>query len=205
VSSIYFFIALIPSIVLHEVSHGYVAFLFGDPTAKEDGRLTLNPIRHIDPFGTILLPALLVFAGAPAFGWAKPVPVNTARLRHPRNQSVLVLLAGPAVNIGLSVLSLLVVRFLLGSNGSVLFLNIFVAFGIVNVTLAVFNLIPLPPFDGSALVERLWPQNKMVLYYRLRAAAMPFAFALVLLDSYTTRLFPSIESHVVRWWFSLLW
>ena len=83
-SSIYFIAALIPSIILHEVSHGWVANFFGDPTAKEQGRLTLNPIRHVDPFGTILLPAMLVFVGAPAFGWAKPVPVNTSRLRKPR-------------------------------------------------------------------------------------------------------------------------
>ena len=92
----FYFISLIPSVVLHEVSHGYVAKLFGDRTAEEQHRLTLNPLRHIDPFGTVLLPALLVFLHFPAFGYAKPVPVNIGRLRKPRQQALWVALAGPA-------------------------------------------------------------------------------------------------------------
>ena len=91
---------LIPSVILHEISHGWVALAFGDDTAKRAGRLTLNPIAHIDPFGTIILPALLILTTGRAFGYAKPVPVNVGKLRSPRNQGLLVSLAGPAVNKG---------------------------------------------------------------------------------------------------------
>src|SRR6204780_875134 len=92
------FCVIVPSIILHEVSHGWVANAFGDDTAKRAGRLSLNPIVHIDPVGTLIVPALLSLAGAGVFGWAKPVPVNTSRLRSPRNEGVLVSLAGPATN-----------------------------------------------------------------------------------------------------------
>ena len=92
------FCCIVPSIILHEVSHGYVANLFGDDTAKRAGRLTLNPVKHVDPVGTLIVPALLSLSTYGVFGWAKPVPVNTARLRSPRNQGVLVSLAGPATN-----------------------------------------------------------------------------------------------------------
>ena len=97
-SEIIVFCVIVPSIILHEVSHGWVANAFGDDTAKRAGRLTLNPVVHVDPVGTLIVPALLSLASAGVFGWAKPVPVNTARLRSPRNQGVLVALAGPAVN-----------------------------------------------------------------------------------------------------------
>ena len=96
---------LVPSVILHEVSHGYVALLFGDDTAKKAGRLTLNPIAHIDPIGSILLPAFLIFVGLTPIGYAKPVPVDVSKLRSPRNQSVLVSLAGPFVNLMISALA----------------------------------------------------------------------------------------------------
>src|SRR5437660_7858144 len=94
-------LVLVPSVVLHEVSHGVVAYAFGDDTAKRAGRLTLNPAAHVDPLGTVAIPLFLSLAGAPIFGYAKPVPVNPRRLRNPRRQSVLVSLAGPATNIAL--------------------------------------------------------------------------------------------------------
>ena len=99
------YLALVPSIILHEVSHGWVALAFGDDTAKRAGRLTLNPIPHIDALGTIILPGLLVLSGSAPFGWAKPVPVTPSRLRNPRQQSVLVSLVGPATNIALAVIA----------------------------------------------------------------------------------------------------
>src|SRR5580692_6808128 len=98
----WYFIWLVPSVTFHEVAHGYVANYFGDSTAKDQHRLSLNPLRHVDLFGTILMPALLIISGLPAFGYAKPVPVNIGRLRNPRKQEIWVALAGPAVNVVLS-------------------------------------------------------------------------------------------------------
>lgn len=183
------FCALVPSVILHEVSHGAVALAFGDDTAKRSGRLTLNPIRHIDPFGTIILPVLLVLSGVGAFGYAKPVPVNVSRLRHPRNESVVVSLVGPAVNILLALVFGFVYAHLVPlSIKTPVFQTgnlslqptwaqlIFVA-GYVNVILAVFNLIPLPPLDGSAVVERLMPSSWLPGYYRIR----PFTLFLPLI------------------------
>ncbi len=100
-----FFVVLVPTIILHEISHGVVAYWCGDDTAKRAGRLSLNPIRHIDPIGTVLLPVLLLVTTHSAFGWAKPVPVRVDRLRHPRNQAVLVGLAGPTTNIILALVA----------------------------------------------------------------------------------------------------
>src|SRR3954468_17873323 len=151
-ADIIFFAVLIPSVILHEISHGWVAFAFGDDTAKREGRLTLNPIAHIDPFGTIILPALLIATSHGAFGYAKPVPVNPRNLRDPRNQSVLVSLAGPAVNIVLAVLAAVVLR-VIGLVSTDLFHQIVFTVGWANVILAAFNLIPLPPLDGSAVIE----------------------------------------------------
>ena len=113
--TVVFFAAFIPSVILHEVSHGVVALAFGDDTAKRAGRLTLNPLPHIDPFGTIILPALMLLVGFAAIAYAKPVPVNVGRLRHPRNESLLVSLVGPAVNIVLAVGAALAYRVVVGS------------------------------------------------------------------------------------------
>src|ERR1019366_932750 len=141
-----------PSIILHEISLGGVALWFGDDTAKRAGRLTLTPIPHIDPFVTLILPAVLTLAGAGAFGYAKPVPVNVGRLRHPRNEGLLVSLAGPATNIGLALASVAWLRFvrppsalfnlgLLGDRAPLADRVIFYL-GYVNVILATFNLLP---------------------------------------------------------------
>jgi Zn-dependent protease len=198
-----FFAALVPSVILHEVSHGAVALVFGDDTARRAGRLTLNPLRHIDPFGTIILPALLLLSGLGAFGYAKPVPVNVSHLRHPRNEGVLVSLVGPAVNIVLAVLfGLLYAHAVpMSVKGSVVQTGnisaqpawaqlVFVA-GYVNVILAVFNLIPLPPLDGSAVVERVLPSKLLPAYYRIR----PFTLFLPLV---VVVLFPRVLNDVFQ-------
>jgi Zn-dependent protease len=170
--------SLIPSVILHEVAHGVVALRLGDDTARRAGRLTLNPVKHVDPFGTLLLPAMLALSGLGILGYAKPVPVDVRRLRHPRNDSVWVALAGPGTNIVLSVLAALVYRAFEpeGTAGDVVLL-----FGVVNVILAAFNLIPLPPLDGSALVERVLPRSWWSQYLRLRKYSMLLVLAVVIL------------------------
>ncbi len=203
-SYVYFFLAIIPSIVLHEVSHGYVAYLFGDPTAKENHRLTLNPLRHVDPFGTVLLPALLILSHLPAFGYAKPVPVNIGRLRNPRKQSLYVSLAGPAVNIILSGVGYLISYLALHVTYSSWMLQFGVAFGLVNLTLAVFNLLPIPPLDGSAIIERFVPSRHLPSYYRFRMKALPIVMVLILLDSMFLHVGTNLLTSLQNWWIHLL-
>jgi Zn-dependent protease len=156
--------------VLHEISHGWVANAFGDPTARDLGRLSLNPVRHVDPFGTVVLPLVLAVSGAPVFGWAKPVPVVARRMRKPRLHMMLVALAGPGMNLFLALLAgiaLALVRLAMPTGGAAwafLMINL-VNFIAINIFLAVFNLLPLPPFDGGHVVEGLLPR-RIALYYR---------------------------------------
>ncbi len=169
---------LIPAIILHEVSHGVVALAFGDDTAKRAGRLTLNPIAHVDPVGSVALPLLLAIAGAPVFGWAKPVPVNPRNLRNPRQQTLLVSLAGPATNIVLAIGAAVVLR---GATHSSLPIDLAVQFGIINVVLATFNLIPIPPLDGSAVIERFLPATWWPGWLRLRQYSLAILFVILFL------------------------
>ncbi len=178
-ADIFYLLALLPSVVLHELSHGVVANWCGDDTAKASGRLSVNPIRHLDPVGSLLVPGVMILAGLPAFGWAKPVPVNLARLRNPRNQSVLVALAGPATNIVLAAAAALAVRQLDPAQLEGYLAEFLINFGLVNVVLAVFNLIPIPPLDGSAVIERLLPNSLMAGYLQLRRFALPLVLILV--------------------------
>ena len=177
---------LFASVILHEVSHGAVALRFGDDTAQKAGRLTLNPVSHVDVFGTLILPAILVLAGSAPFGWAKPVPVNPSRLRSPRTHSLLVSLAGPAVNIALALIAALALRSVLPAtfvdvDSLPITTRLLINLGIVNVVLAVFNLIPIPPLDGSAMVERLLPASWWPGYLKLRQYSMGLLLVLVLL------------------------
>ena len=174
---------LVPSVILHEVSHGVVALWYGDDTAKQAGRLTLNPLPHIDPFGTILLPVLLSLGGLGAFGYAKPVPVRPNRLRDPRQHSLYVSLVGPAVNIVLAAMAVLVFRTFF-SDGTLFDLSLAARvvffFGLINVILAVFNLLPIPPLDGSAMVERVLPERWWPMWLRLRQWSMGILLLVVL-------------------------
>lgn len=152
---------IIFAITLHEAAHGYVAYRLGDPTARDLGRVTANPIKHIDPFGTIILPLLLYLSPAPfLFGYAKPVPVNYRRLRRPRRDSAIVAFAGPASNILLAVLSALLIHaagLIPGSGGEWLVKNLANSIW-VNLILAVLNLLPLPPLDGGRIAVGLLPR-----------------------------------------------
>ena len=157
-------VILIFSIVLHEVSHGWVANSLGDPTAKNAGRLTLNPLPHIDPIGSLALPLFLVVmssitGGGIIFGWAKPVPVNPANLRDQKWGSVMVSLAGPASNLAVALIFGLLLRFLGGDalNPSLALLFGYIAY--INILLAVFNLLPIPPLDGSHILFSLLPAS----------------------------------------------
>lgn len=178
-------VPVVAAVVLHEVAHGFVADRLGDPTAKERGRLTLNPISHIDPFGTIALPAFLIFANSPfVFGYAKPVPVNFARLGNPKRDMIWVAAAGPATNIALAVLSAVAFHLLLGLyspgessaalEGGLLMLKGSV---IVNVVLATFNLLPILPLDGGRVLTGLLPLKLAIAYSRLE----PFGMFIVVL------------------------
>ena len=187
------------AVTFHEAAHGFVAYHFGDDTARRAGRVTFNPFKHVDPFGTIILPALMLLVGFGAIGYAKPVPVNPGRLRHPRNESLLVSLVGPAVNIVLAVAAALAYRIVVGSTAIPLdshgfpeqmLPKVLLILGFANVILAVFNLIPIPPLDGSAVVERVLPKSWWPGYLRLRQFSLPLVLLLVLLaPQVLTRIF----------------
>lgn len=202
----YLFAAIVPSIIFHEVSHGVVALWFGDDTAKRAGRLTLNPIAHVDPFGTILLPALLSLSGLGAFGYAKPVPVNVRRLRHPRQHSLYVSLAGPLTNFAIAAVALVLFRLLrpnaLGFIDDLPVLPQWLFWlGLVNVLLGVFNLLPIPPLDGSAMIERFLPHSWWPTWLRFRQWGFGILLLLIfVIPGALDRVFdPAIEL-----WFDLI-
>ncbi len=179
-------IPLVFAIVFHEIAHGWTARLLGDPTALEARRLSLNPFRHVDPVGTLLLPAFLALVKAPVFGWARPVPVNKWRLDNPRRDMMIVAAAGPGSNLVLATLAAvlygLMLRFVPDGAGVVahfvaLSLVVFIQF---NVFLALFNLLPVPPFDGSHIVEGLLPRDLARRYAGMRRYALPLLFLLLL-------------------------
>lgn len=197
---------VLAAVVFHEVAHGFVALRLGDDTAARMGRLTLNPLRHIHPVGTIVVPAMLLMVGAPVFGWARPVPVDFRRLRDPRRGMVLVALAGPLANLVLAAVSAVIFHQLLMYLGDVqraqgnvesgpLVLLAVVAQRsvVINVVLAVFNLLPIPPLDGGRVLSGLLPDTSA----RAVAAVEPFGF-LILVVLLTTRSLGSVLETPVR-------
>jgi Zn-dependent protease len=199
--------ALVFAIVFHEIAHGWTALALGDPTAKERRRLSLNPIRHVDPFGTLILPGLLALAGAPVFGWAKPVPVIQQRLRNPRFGMMAVAAAGPLTNLVMAALGALAIGLLVRGGApadaslggfAVLVFSYFVA---INVFVAFFNLLPIPPFDGSHIVEGVLPRSWAQAYGKLRGVGMALFFILVALSWYgpTSGLLGHLIGPPVEW------
>ena len=175
---------LIVAIVFHEVAHGWTALALGDPTAKEQRRLSFNPIRHVDPIGTLLVPGAMALFGGPIFGWAKPVPVNFNRLDNPRLGMMLVAAAGPAMNVLLAALGAIALGLYAGSFDGLQGVNEFVLGGMllfitINTFLALFNLLPIPPFDGSHIVEGLLPRSVAHHYAKLRNLGMLLFIALI--------------------------
>jgi len=171
------------AITIHEAAHGYVARHFGDNTAYVMGRVTLNPIKHIDPVGTILMPLLLYFAtsGAFLFGYAKPVPVNFGQLRHPRRDSVWVALAGPASNFIQALLWAVLFTVLAGSGlQERFFLEMAKAGVLVNLVMCAFNLFPLPPLDGGRVVAGLLPPRAAWTFSRIEPWGFYIVMALVI-------------------------
>jgi len=165
-------VPLVIAIVFHEVAHGLAARALGDKTAQEMNRLSLNPLRHVDPIGTVVLPGFLALASLPVFGWAKPVPVNGNRLRNPRRDMMLVAAAGPGMNFVLAAVGAVMLGLLIGSTGNVeqlgpvmafVALNLF-NFILINIFLALFNLLPIPPFDGSHILQGLLPARAAAIY-----------------------------------------
>lgn len=178
--------------VLHEVAHAAAANALGDPTAKERGRLTLNPVAHLDPVGSVLLPLLMAAAGGPIFAFAKPVPYNPNRLRKPIRDEVLVALAGPACNLVQALVGAIVFRVvfvtcvgswsaLSDSSPMLVCLQVLYSYVYLNLMLMFFNLIPLPPLDGSAIISPLLRGEARRKYYIVQRYSMPVLLALLFL------------------------
>lgn len=182
-------IALIFAVVIHEFAHGYAAYLLGDPTAKRAHRLTLNPIAHLDLFGSIILPLVLVLTGSPVLlGWAKPVPFNPAYFRDPRRGIMIVGAAGPLMNFLAALVSAVLFRFV--GQIAPLFAHFLVFFCATNLILGIFNLIPIPPLDGSRIVLGLLPDDLVPAYLRLEQFGFIIIFALLWLGVLDYVVFP---------------
>lgn len=177
---------LVYSAIFHEIAHGYIAYRLGDPTAKIKGRLTLNPIPHIDPFFSVIMPLLMIFSNFPIiFGGAKPVPIDPFNLKEGRKDLALTALAGPLTNILLAIIFGILIHVLFPQmnidevNGSGLMGYIFSEIVILNLLLAVFNLIPIPPLDGSKVFALILPKKDAAAYLSLESIGMFIVFFLL--------------------------
>ena len=192
-------LCFIPAIVFHEMAHGFAAWRLGDPTAKRQGRLSVNPLNHIDPFGTVILPGIMMLAGGPVFGYAKPVPYNPSYFKNPKTGDVIVGLAGPLANLLMAVLAAVVSWLLyptaqslvLGNEVFLYFYALFLPmFALINLYLMFFNLIPIPPLDGSSIIALFVPRKYMRQYYQVQRYAFPILMVVLVLLPYLFHINP---------------
>ena len=190
-------LAFIPAIILHEVAHGFIAYKLGDTTAKSQGRLSLNPLRHVDPFGTVILPIMLLFVGGPVFGYAKPVPYNPSNFKNKRQGELLVGLAGPLANLVMALIGAVIFSIMGSALGSVgnsinsatmVYYTIYAVFLpqfiLINLYLMFFNLIPIPPLDGSSIIGFLLPERFLPQYYKVQQYALPIFLIILFVVPY---------------------
>ena len=182
-------LAFVPALVLHEAAHALAAYKLGDPTAKSRGRLSLNPAKHIDPFGTVILPLCLMAMNMPVFGYAKPVPYNPLYFKNKKAGEVIVGLAGPCANLAMAALAGVVAWLLYPAAqelvlGNELFLYFYAyflpMFALINLYLMFFNLIPIPPLDGSSVLALFVPAKYMRQYYKVQQYALPILMVVLI-------------------------
>jgi Zn-dependent protease len=194
-------VSFIPAIVLHEMAHGYAAYKLGDPTAKRAGRLSFNPLAHVDPFGTVIMPLLLMAMNMPVFGYAKPVPYNPSYFKDPRKGDLIVGLAGPAANLVQALLAAAVAWVLyivcpvaqLVVENEVFYyfyLMFLPMYALINLYLMFFNLLPIPPLDGSSIFAFFMPVKWLPKYYKVQQYAFPIFMILVILVPYIVHVNP---------------
>ncbi len=189
-------LSFVPAIVFHEMAHAFAAYKLGDTTAKDRGRLSFNPLRHVDPFGTVILPFLLMAANMPIFGYAKPVPYNPRAFKDPRKGDLIVGLAGPAANLILACFAALIGWLLMtfapvvtwvrtSTVFAYFFLYFLPMFALINLYLMFFNLLPIPPLDGSSIFAFILPEKYLPQYYKVEQYAFPiFMIAVILLPQF---------------------
>ena len=194
-------LAFVPAIVLHEMGHALAAYKLGDPTAKREGRLSFNPINHIDPFGTVIMPLLLMAMNMPVFGYAKPVPYNPRYFKDPRKGDLIVGLSGPAANLIQAILGTVIawvcylalpLADLVHSNQFFyyLFLYFIPYYVLINLFLMFFNLLPIPPLDGSSIFAFFCPTKYLPTYYKIQQYALPIFLVLVIVVPQFLRVDP---------------
>lgn len=185
------FAIVLLSLTIHEAAHAWTAYRLGDPTARLLGRVSLNPLVHIDWIGTVLLPLLAAYSNLPIIGWAKPVPVNTSRLRQPRRDFMLVAAAGPASNIAQAVVAALVFRVLVAGGGDVgLAGSLLIGMVRINLLLAFFNLLPIPPLDGGNVLAGLLPPAAAGAFEGLRRYGFIVLYALMITGVVSALILP---------------
>lgn len=191
-------LSFVPALVLHEVAHGFAAYKLGDPTAKAAGRLSLNPLKHIDPFGTVILPLILMIMHWPIFGYAKPVPYNPRYFKDPRKGDAITGLAGPCANLILAAIAAILAWALYGVAplliqnviGYYFYMMFLPLFCMINLYLMFFNLLPIPPLDGSSIIALFIPERYLPKWYSIQRYALPIFMICILVLPYVIGVNP---------------